>query len=375
MPLVWRVWYNRPSVGLNSFQTSGNSPGDRDRRCHVAILGLGTVGSAVADRLTGADPVPALRLTHIFDRRARDKRSRQPDAIASLSWTDRFDDLLTGDVDIVIDTVSSSEPVTDYLRGALLAGKSVVTANRQVVSRHGLALQTLAERQGRQLRFEGAVGGAMPIVRLLGEGLAGDRVVAIDAVLNSTTNTVFTRMETEGGGIDEGIAEACAMGYAETDPSIDLDGIDAAAKLSILCALGFGLRVSPDAIERRSSAGIRPEDFKKARLRGGTIRQVAHAAYDYRAAALTAWVAPIYVLDATVFARTYGAQNSAVVTGQYGGSIALAGEGAGSQAVAAAIVSDLRAIARDRAAIVPAPVLVEPKTLTGLSAQTFAEAV
>ena len=126
---------------MNSFQTSGNSPGDRDRRCHVAILGLGTVGSAVAERLTGSDPVPALRLTHIYDRRARDKRSRQPDAISSLTWTDRFDDLLTSEVDIVVDTVSSSDPAADYVRGALLAGKSVVTANRQVIARHGLALQ------------------------------------------------------------------------------------------------------------------------------------------------------------------------------------------------------------------------------------------
>jgi homoserine dehydrogenase len=215
----------------------------------------------------------------------------------------------------------------------------------------------------------------MPIVRVLGDGLTGDRVLAIDAILNSTTNTVLSRMEAEGGGIDEGIAEACAMGYAEADPSIDLDGVDAAAKLAILCALGFGLRVSPDAIERKSSAGIRPEDFKKARLRGGTIRQVAHAAYDRRTSALTAWVAPIYVLDTTIFARTYGAHNAAVILGQYGGALALAGEGAGSHAVATAIIADLRAIARDRAAIVPAPVLVEPQSLTGLSAQTFAEAV
>lgn len=362
-------------MALNSFQTSGNSPGDRDSRCHIAVLGFGTVGAAVADRLAGPDPIRQLRLTHICDRRARDKRSRQPESLASLTWTDRFDDLLASDVDIIVETVSGGEPAVDYVRAALLAGKSVVTANRQVIARHGLALQTLAERQGRQLRFEGAVGGAMPIVRALGEGLGGDRVLAIDAVLNSTSNTVLSRMERHGGGIDEGIAEACASGYADADPSVDLDGVDAAVKLSILCALGFGLKISPDAIDTRTTATIRPEDFKKAKVRGGTIRQVAHASYDRATSTLIAWVAPTFVHYASALARAEGAENAAVITCVYGGIITMTGTGAGGDATAVAIIGDLRAIARDRAAIVPAPVLSEPRTITGLSAQSFAEAV
>jgi homoserine dehydrogenase len=329
----------------------------------------------VAERLTAPDPVPHLRLTHICDRRARDKRSRQPDALANLTWTDRFDDLLSADVDIVIDTVSTGEPAGDYIRAALLSGKSVVTANRQVMARQGLPLLTLAERQGRQLRFEAAVGGAMPIVRALGDGLGGDRVIAIDAVLNSTSNQVLSLMEATGGSLDEGIAEACARGFADADPSIDLDGIDAAAKLAILCALGFGVHVMPDAIESRSTAGLRPEDFKKARLRGGTIRQIAHASYDPARLALTAWVAPTFVAADSVFARTEGPQNAAVIACEHGGILTMTGCGAGASVIAAAMIGDLRAIARDRAAIVPAPVLVVPRATIGLSAQTFAEAV
>lgn len=339
------------------------------------MLGLGTVGLAVAERLTGSDPVPHLRLTHICDRRARDERSRQPDALANLTWTDRFDDLLAADVDIVVDAVSGGEPAADYIRAALLSGKSVVTANRQVIARQGLPLLTLAERQGRQLRYEAAVGGAMPIVRALGEGLGGDRVLSIDAVLNSTSNTVLSLMERSGGSLDEGIAEACARGYADADPSVDLDGIDAAAKLAILCALGFGVKISPAAIETRSTATVRPEDFRKARLRGGTIRQIAHASYDTGRSVLTVWVAPTFVAADTVFARAEGPENAAVIACQYAGTITMTGCGAGGDVIAAAIIGDLRAIARDRAAIVPAPVLVDARITVGLSAQTFAEAV
>ena len=146
---------------LNSFQTSGNSPGAA--RCRVGILGFGTVGSALARRLTSPQSNPSLELTHICDRRAREKRARQTEAISRLVWTDRFDDLLASDVDVIVEVVGGGEPAVDSVRGALLAGKSVVTANKQVLAHQGPALLGLAERQGRQLRYEAAVGGAMPI--------------------------------------------------------------------------------------------------------------------------------------------------------------------------------------------------------------------
>jgi homoserine dehydrogenase len=369
------VWYNGSSVGLNSFQTSGNSPGDRDTRCRVGILGFGTVGSAVARRLTGPDPLPHLKLTHIADRRARDKRGRQPEPIAGLAWAERFDDLLASDVDIIVETVSGGEPAADYVRAALLAGKSVVTANKQVMAHHGPALLALAERQGRQLRYEAAVGGAMPIVRVLGDALTGDTVIEITAILNGTSNAVLSRMESLGCSMDEAIADACANGYAEVDPSLDLDGIDAAAKLAIVCALAFQLRVSPDAIETRSTARIGPEAIKKAHLRGGTIRQIAYAGYDRPRSALTAWVAPMFVPRSSLFGQMSGPQNAAVIACTHAGDITLTGQGAGGDAPAVAIVGDLIAIARDRAAIVPAPILVEPREIKGLSDHSFAEAV
>lgn len=361
-------------VGLNSFQTSGNSPGDL-QRCHVGILGLGTVGLAVARRLTGPDSIPHLTLTHLCDRRARDKQARQGAALAGLTWTDRFDDLLASDIDIVIETIPGSEPAVDYVRAALLAGKSVVTSNKAVIAHQGEKLLALAERQGRQLRFEGAVGGAMPIVRALGDGMAGDHVLRIDAILNGTSNVVLSKMETTGCGMDEAIAEACASGFAESDPSEDLDGVDAAAKLAILCALAFNVRISPSAIDTRSTSRIGAVQFAKAKLRGGTIRQLAHAAFDRERRWLEAWVSPTFVPQATLFSTIHGPRNAAIISCAYAGDIMLSGQGAGGDATAVAIIADVLTIARDRAAIVPAPVLAPARTIQGFSDSSFAEAV
>ncbi len=360
-------------MALNTFQTSGNSPGLA--RCRVGLLGFGAVGIAIARRLTSPDSPPSLQLTHICDRRAREKQARQSDVLAGLVWTDRFDDLITSDVDIIVEAVSGSEPASDYVRAALLAGKSVVTASKLVIAHHGQALLTLAERQGRQLRFEAAVGGAMPIVRVLADSLAGDRVLSIDAILNGTSNAVLSRMDERGCEMDEAVADACARGYADADPSVDLDGSNAAAKLVILCALAFGLRVGPGQVETRTTARIRPLDFETARLRNGTIRQIAHAGYDRDRSSLSVWVAPMFVSRLSVFGRSVGPQNAAVVHGAYAGDITVTGAGAGGDAMAVAAIGDLAAIARDRAAIVPAPLLTEPRQMSGLSDPQLAEAV
>jgi homoserine dehydrogenase len=256
----------------------------------------------------------------------------------------------------VVEAIGGIEPAADWIRAALLAGKSVVTANKQVIARHGQSLLTLAARQGRQLRFEAAVGGAMPIVRAI-EGLAGDRITRLVAILNGTTNAVLSQMEATGCAIDEAVRAARAHGYAEADPSADLDGHDARAKLAILCALAFGLRVDASQIDARSSAAIGAVDFARARRRGATIRQIAYAEYDHARSELTAWVAPIEVDHASIFARTSGPQNAAVITGAHSGDTGIFGAGAGGDATAVAILGDIAAIARDRSAIVPAPTL------------------
>ena len=322
-------------------------------RCRIALLGFGTVGSAVARRLTSDST--NFELTHIFDRRASSKRAALP--APHLVWTTRIEDVLECDADVVVETVGGVEPAAEWIRAALLAGKSVVTANKQVMARHGDSLLTLAARQGRQLRFEAAVGGAMPIVRAIGDGLAGDRITRLDAILNGTTNAVLSRMEATHCSMDEALADAKACGLAEADPSADLDGDDAAAKLAILCALAFGLRVDPAQVDVRSTANVTVHDLVRARAEGAAIRQIAHAEYDRATSTLAAWVAPVAVPHGSILAATTGARNAALITADYSGETVIAGTGAGGDATAVAIISDIAAIARDRAAIVPAPVL------------------
>jgi homoserine dehydrogenase len=323
------------------------------RCCRIALLGFGIVGSAVARRLAAADA--PFRLTHIFDRRAAEKC--RASALDAVSWTSDIDQVLHADADIVVEAIGGVEPAATWIRAALAAGKSVVTANKQVIARHAPALLAFAAQQGRQLRFEAAVGGAMPIVRAIGDGLAGDRIVAIDAILNGTTNAVFSAIEATGCSLDAAVRSAQARGYAETDPAADLDGDDARAKLAILCALAFGLRVDPAAIGGRSCASTAVADFTRARRRGATIRQIAHADFDRETATLTAWVAPAEVASTSLFGRTVGPQNAAIITGAHSGETGIFGAGAGGEATAVAILSDIAAIARDRAAIVPPPVL------------------
>jgi homoserine dehydrogenase len=265
--------------------------------------------------------------------------------------------VLHSDADVIVEAIGGVEPAADWIRAALIGGKSVVTANKQVVALHGTSLLTLAARQGRQLRFEGAVGGAMPIVRAIGDGLAGDRITRVSAILNGTTNAVLSRMEASRCSLADALREARALGYAEADPSADLDGRDARAKLAILCALAFALRVDPVQIATRSSASIAPEDFARAGLLGGTIRQLAHAEYDRGTSTLTAWVAPTVVSRTSLFGRTKGPENAALITGEHSGDTGIFGVGAGGDATAVAVLSDIVAIARDRAAIVPPPIL------------------
>jgi homoserine dehydrogenase len=331
--------------------------------CRIALLGFGTVGSAVARRLI-SDPRD-FTLTHVLDRGADRKRGSLP--AAGVVWTTCVDDVLQSDADIVIEAIGGVEPAAGWIRAALLAGKSVVTANKQVMARHGPSLLTLAARQGRQLRFEAAVGGAMPIVRAIADGLAGDRITRIVAILNGTTNAVLSSMDATGCSLHDAVRDARAHGFAESDPSADLDGDDAAAKLAILCALAFGLRVDPSQIETRSAAEITPHDLVRARVDGGTIRQIARAEYDRDTSTLTAWVAPIAVPRDSIFAATTGARNAAIVTGVHSGDTGLSGTGAGGDATAVAVISDLAAIARDRSAIVPAPVLSSPGVILGFT--------
>jgi homoserine dehydrogenase len=219
-----------------------------------------------------------------------------------------------------------------------------VTANKQLVAESGAELEDLARERGVQLAFEAAVAGGIPVIRSIREGLAGDRIHRIAGILNGTCNFILSRMSDANAPFDEALREAQARGFAEADPSDDLSGIDARAKLAILASVGLGQRIKPADIPTRSIAAVQPDDFEWARKLKSSIRQVSWVENDK--GSLRAWVAPALVHDRSRFAGTREGQNVVVMTSELTGEVALTGPGAGGDATASAVVSDLLAVAR-----------------------------
>ena len=317
------------------------SAGQRD--CTVGIAGFGTVGQAVA-RILATDAHPGLRLTHVCNRNVSRKKAEW--VASDVVWTESFDDLIDSPVDVVVELIGGLSPASDWIERALLAGKSVVTANKQVIAHAGSRLMAQAGQHGRHLLFEAAVAGGIPIVRALRDGVCGDRLFRIQGILNGTCNYILTAMEHEQVSFADALGDAQRLGYAEADPTADVDGFDAQAKLAILIAVGLGRSVRPEDIPLRSITAIAPVDFLYAKRLGCVIRQVAGAELVPDTGAVRAAVHPALVLETSALARVGGSQNIVVVDGDFGGETALSGFGAGGEPTAVAVVSDLLAIAR-----------------------------
>lgn len=309
----------------------------------VALVGFGTVGRSVARFLCDGNRRP-LVLSHVCNRRV--ERKVVDWVPGTVTWTSDFDEVLRSDADVVVELVGGVEPAGTWIRESLAAGKSVVTANKQVMAHAGSELLRIAADQERHLLFEAAVAGGIPIIRAVREGLAGDRLQRVLGVLNGTCNYMLTRMEADRVSFDEALSEAQERGYAEADPTADVDGGDAQAKLAILSAVGLDRRIAAETIPLRSIRPVEPVDFAYARRLGCTIRQVSRAELLDGGGAVTASVQPMLVPLTSPLARAEGSQNVVVVNGAYGGETAFRGFGAGGDPTAVAVVSDLEAIAR-----------------------------
>jgi homoserine dehydrogenase len=318
------------------------------RPCNVGIVGFGTVGQAVA-RILSSGAHTGLRLTHVCNRDiARKKAAWVADDVV---WTESFEELIDAPIDVMVELIGGLSPARDWIERALGAGKSVVTANKQVIAHAGLPLLTLANQTGNHLLFEAAVAGGVPVVRALREGLCGDRLFRIQGILNGTCNYILTKMETEEVSFADALAEAQRLGYAEADPTADIDGFDAQAKLAILVSVGLG-RVIPVAdILLNSITPITSIDFVYAKRLGCAIRQVARAELTADGDGVHAAVQPALVPAISALGRVCGSQNIVVVDGDFGGETAFSGFGAGGAPTAVAVVSDLLAIARGAPAV------------------------
>lgn len=251
-------------------------------------------------------------------------------------------------ITIICETIGGDGIAFTFVKKALESGKSVVTANKKLIALHFQELAELAQKTGGHLLFEAAVGGGIPLLSTIKDGLAGDAVTEIEGILNGTTNYILTKMDAEGADFDQALCEAQTLGYAEADPTDDVEGFDTAYKLSILSALAFGKHIMPSAIPRTGISGLTKEDLQYARRLGGKIKLLASATDG--ANELCAQVSPVLILGGSRIAKTDGVLNAVNIIGTYNtvGNF-LSGEGAGRFATAAAIISDMVQIALGRA--------------------------
>ena len=325
-------------------------PPERCSARKVALVGFGTVGRAVAKILCERrDEDGLVRLSHICNRNV--ERKKQPWVPSEVIWTEDFHAILNSDADIVLELIGGITPAEELVRGALSAGKSVVTANKQLIARHGTELLQLASSNGCQLEFGASVAGGVPVLPALRTGLSGDRLHGMAGILNGTCNYILSRIETARIPFSEALEEAQARGYAEADASEDLDGGDARAKLSILALAGLQVHVSPGDIRARTIRAIDAVDFDYAADLSCTIRQISRADLrsDSKDATLFADVGPSLVPTASPFGRVQRNLNLVLTSGKYGGDMAFLGAGAGGDPTAVAVVSDLMFVAESLA--------------------------
>jgi homoserine dehydrogenase len=309
------------------------------RSLRIALFGFGTVASSVARILVESKP-QGVELTHVYSRSLA--RRRVDWVPLSVTWTDDVDAVLASDVDVVVELAGGLEPAGGWVRRALDAGKSVVTANKKLIAFHGVELERLAAAKGGHLKYGAAVAGGIPVIPGLEQGLAGDRIERIEGILNGTCNFILSKME-EGAEYAPVLAEAQAKGYAEADPTEDVGGFDARAKLAILMRLALRVRVDPEEIVPRPITSVTAVDFSYARDLGCTIRQVARA--ERADGKIAATVGPTLVALRSPLAWSRDTENMVIFTGHYGGDVVFSGHGAGGHPTAVAVVSDLLALA------------------------------
>lgn len=309
--------------------------------CKIGLIGFGTVGRAVAKILIESGD-KTLRLTHICNRNI--ERKKQDWVPRDVIWTEDVASILKSDIDIVIELIGGLNPAEQIVRKALESGKSVVTANKQLIARWGSDLLQLASSKGCQLEFGASVAGGVPVLPSLRTGLCGDRLHGMAGILNGTCNYILSRIENARVPFGEALEEAQARGYAEADASEDLDGGDARAKLAILALAGLRARVVPETVRARSIRPVDAVDFDYAAELGCTIRQISRA--DLQGQTLFTDVGPCLVPSDSPFGRVQRNLNLVLTSGQYGGDMAFLGAGAGGDPTAVAVVSDVMFVAQ-----------------------------
>jgi len=315
----------------------------------IGVAGLGTVGTALLRLIERHGNELAIRCGRpiaVTAVSARDRRRERGVAIDHLRW---FDDpvALAGDpgTDVFVELIGGADgPAHVSVRTALAAGKHVVTANKALLARHGVGLAELAEEKQVSLNFEAAAAGGIPIIKTLREALAGNTVNRVYGILNGTCNYILTRMEEEKLSFAECLSAAQRLGYAEADPSFDIDGFDTAHKLALLTAIAFGTRIDADSIYVEGISSVTHADIEAADELGYRIKLLGVASRTE--SGIEQRVHPTMVPKASAVARIDGVTNAVAVEADFVGQLVLSGPGAGGAATASSVMSDIADIAR-----------------------------
>jgi len=320
----------------------------------VALAGIGVVGGGVVRLLEVNRELIARRAGRPIEIVALSARDRHKDRGVDLSpyrWEDDMDALVAADdVDVIVEMIGGADgPALTLARHALGAGKALVTANKAMIAHHGLDLARLAEEKDTPLKYEAAVAGGIPVIKAIREGASANEIARVYGILNGTCNYILTQMERNGASFADALAAAQAEGYAEADPTFDVDGIDAAHKLSILAALCFGTRLDIGAVTADGIRGLIAADIREAEALGHRVRLIGMAERDSakNGGALYQHVQPCLVPADHPLAYVPGALNAVVAEGNFVGRLFFEGAGAGAGPTASAIVADIIDIARD----------------------------
>src|ERR1700759_657379 len=315
----------------------------------VGIAGLGTVGAEVVRLIENEGKALAARWgrgVRVVGVTARSKAKKRGLDLDGVTWVkDPVSLAASEDIDCFVELMGGSgEPALSAVETALKAGKSVVTANKALIARHGIRLAKLAEKHGGALNYEAAVGAAIPVVKTLREGLAGTDINRVYGILNGTCNYILTRMEQEGLSFAECLKDAQRLGYAEANPSFDVDGHDTAQKLAILASLAFGTQVAENAIYVEGISSIAPEDLRAAAELGFRVKLLGVAVRT--AKGIEQRVHPTMVPKTSSIAQVMDVTNAVTIDGEGIPPITLVGPGAGGAATASAVVADIADVAR-----------------------------
>lgn len=322
------------------------------RNLRIALLGAGSVGAQVAALLLEHAEELAQRVgagLELVGVAVRDVDAPRSAEIPRELLTTDARSLILGS-DIVVELIGGLEPAREYLELALTSGADVVTANKALLATHGPELFEIAEQVGAQLYYEAAVGGAIPIIRPLRDSLAGDRVRRILGIVNGTTNYILDRMDTAGDSFDEALAEAQRLGYAEADPTADVDGHDAAQKAAILASLAFHTAVPLDAVHREGIREVTAEQVASARAAGFVVKLLAVCERltdpETGVEGVSARVHPALIPADHPLAAVRGANNAVFLEAEAAGSLMFYGAGAGGIQTASAVLGDVVSAAR-----------------------------